>query len=339
MLSKEIVEMKIAIILISYNQEEYIVDALDGILNQSREPDEVVIADDGSTDATQQMIADYVKRHNLQSKWVLLLSKNNRGINKNFSNAIANSTSDIIIGLSGDDISLPNRCEVVEDIFFRNEDVSMIVTSGLIINEAGITIGNHIEPDGYRINDFSRLIKNGFGGHNPVGAAFRNEIFTRFPALSSSVPNEDDQITFRALLLGGILCSSTLTYKYRKHEKSISSWNTSHLLSKSEYADRYFSNLKVRAENYRIWDGLCEAHDNTFSINAIRKQINSKIEFLEWLATVGEKSLVDRFKSIIFYRKVLCKRDVFYSVTGRSGVIFWSILRDITSSLKWKRTQ
>jgi glycosyltransferase involved in cell wall biosynthesis len=325
--------MKIAVTLITYNQEKYIEEALDGIRLQSRVPDEVVIADDGSTDSTQLMIRDYVVKYSLTS-WKLLLSKNNRGINENLSTAINNTTAEIIIGMAGDDVSLPTRCQITEDIFRINCNVSMIATSGLVINELGETIGKKIEPNNLIFSDFSQLIKNGFVGHNSVGVAFKRDVFVKFPPLSKRVPNEDDQICFRAMLLGGIFHSSEITYKYRKHEESISSWNTSKLLSRKDYSTAYLNNLKVRSENFRIWLELCQINEGMTGIDNVKKMIGSKIEFLEWLSIVESTSFFNRFKKVLIYRNVLCRRDVLYALTGKVGIIAWSILRGILMQAK-----
>lgn len=54
----------VSIVCISYNQEKYIKDALDGFVMQKTEfPFEIVISDDCSTDNTRQIIADYKTRY------------------------------------------------------------------------------------------------------------------------------------------------------------------------------------------------------------------------------------------------------------------------------------
>jgi len=325
--------LTMAVVLITYNQQDYVVEALEGIRSQSREPDEVVIADDGSSDRTQSLIREYVEKYNLNG-WTLLLSPSNRGINENLAHAIINTTAEVIIGMAGDDISLPNRCQVTEDLFLKNQNISMIATSGLVIDESGVIIGKKIEPDGYVINDFTRLVKNGFTGHNPVGAALRREIFFNFPQLSKRVPNEDDQLSFRALLLGGIYCSSQITYKYRKHVHSISSWNSTRSKNKQEYADMLLSNLKIRAENYKIWIELCQLYRDNEGLEYIEKMIKSKIEFLVWLSEVDSATYFNRIKTVFLYRTVLCKRDFFYAITGKNGVIAWSRIRDMLEQIR-----
>src|SRR5438132_10520848 len=54
--------MKITVIVPVRNEEDSISVLLDGLLKQTRAPDEIVITDGGSTDATPLIIDDYVKR-------------------------------------------------------------------------------------------------------------------------------------------------------------------------------------------------------------------------------------------------------------------------------------
>lgn len=54
--------MKISVCIPVRNEEGSIRRLLDGLLNQTRQPDEIVITDGGSTDATPNIIEEYVKR-------------------------------------------------------------------------------------------------------------------------------------------------------------------------------------------------------------------------------------------------------------------------------------
>ena len=53
-------EKNISIVIPAYNAEHFIIEALDGIFNQTLLPKELVIIDDGSTDKTCQIIRDWI---------------------------------------------------------------------------------------------------------------------------------------------------------------------------------------------------------------------------------------------------------------------------------------
>ena len=54
--------MKISVVIPVRNEEESLPTLLDGLINQTHQPDEIVITDGGSTDSTRQIIENYIKR-------------------------------------------------------------------------------------------------------------------------------------------------------------------------------------------------------------------------------------------------------------------------------------
>ena len=55
----------ISVVMATYNGEEFIEKQLESIRNQSLKPDEVIICDDCSTDSTERIIVDFIKKYNL----------------------------------------------------------------------------------------------------------------------------------------------------------------------------------------------------------------------------------------------------------------------------------
>ena len=56
--------MKVSAVITAFNHAEYVGDALDSVLMQKADfPVEILIGDDGSTDGTREIIADYAERH------------------------------------------------------------------------------------------------------------------------------------------------------------------------------------------------------------------------------------------------------------------------------------
>lgn len=54
--------MKISVIVPVRNEEASVRALLDGLINQTRRPDEIVMTDGGSTDATREIIEEYIER-------------------------------------------------------------------------------------------------------------------------------------------------------------------------------------------------------------------------------------------------------------------------------------
>ena len=66
----------ISIIVPMYNMEEYILELLNSIKNQSYQKYEVILIDDGSTDKTANIVKDFIKN---DSRFKLIL-KSNQGV-------------------------------------------------------------------------------------------------------------------------------------------------------------------------------------------------------------------------------------------------------------------
>ena len=95
--------MRISVALCTFNGMPHIGEQLRSIEEQTRPVDELVIADDGSTDGTLEMLERYPVIKNPQRL----------GITKNFAQAIAACTGDIIFLADQDDVWAPNKVEVV----------------------------------------------------------------------------------------------------------------------------------------------------------------------------------------------------------------------------------
>ena len=55
-------DMKISLIISTYNSPKYLALALNSVLMQTRMPDEVIVADDGSGEETRMLIAKFQKQ-------------------------------------------------------------------------------------------------------------------------------------------------------------------------------------------------------------------------------------------------------------------------------------
>lgn len=108
----------ISIVLTTHNGEKYIIEQLESIINQSLKPNEILIGDDNSTDATLDLIINYLKNNSIKfyiddkdyikdgGSLIIRIFKNNTniGFNKNFINLIKKTAYDIIFISDQDDL-------------------------------------------------------------------------------------------------------------------------------------------------------------------------------------------------------------------------------------------
>lgn len=93
-----------------YNGEKYIRTAIHSVMAQTRQPDEVVIVDDGSTDAGPNIVAEYATN----DFRIRLERKPNGGQSSARNLGVARSSSELIAFLDQDDWWYPNHLEVLE---------------------------------------------------------------------------------------------------------------------------------------------------------------------------------------------------------------------------------
>lgn len=94
----------ISVIVPCYNGERFLAEAIDSILGQTRPPEEILIVDDGSTDATAQIARGYEPR-------VTLIQQDNAGPASARNDGIFRATGSLLAFLDQDDLWLPHKLE------------------------------------------------------------------------------------------------------------------------------------------------------------------------------------------------------------------------------------
>ena len=105
---------KISIIIPVYNTGKHIKKCLDSIITQTAIIDrEIIIINDGSTDNSEDLIKQYIQKHE-QSANIKYYSKENEGVAKTRNYGIEKSASDYIMFLDSDDYIEPNTLEILQ---------------------------------------------------------------------------------------------------------------------------------------------------------------------------------------------------------------------------------
>ncbi len=95
---------KVSVIIPSYNMAAYLPQTIDSIINQDYQSLEIIVSDDGSTDNTQAVVAEYIQRYPERIKYVL---HPNGGESAARNAGIAASDAEFLMFVDGDDLLLP----------------------------------------------------------------------------------------------------------------------------------------------------------------------------------------------------------------------------------------
>jgi hypothetical protein len=87
-----------------FNGKPHLAEALDSIISQTRQPDEVIVVDDGSTDGTAAVLASYGDR-------IRVVRQENRGHAAALNRAFAEARGDYVANCDVDDVWEPDKLE------------------------------------------------------------------------------------------------------------------------------------------------------------------------------------------------------------------------------------
>ncbi|WP_240416479.1 glycosyltransferase [Paenibacillus periandrae] len=117
----------ITIMMPAYNAEKFIKAAIESLLNQTYTNFELLIVNDGSTDATKSIISSF------DDPRIVYMEQNNMGEAGARNTALERTNGEFIVFQDADDLSLPNRLETLVEAF--QDGIGIVHSDMLIINE------------------------------------------------------------------------------------------------------------------------------------------------------------------------------------------------------------
>lgn len=133
------IEYKISVAMCTFNGESYLYDQLKSILDQTRQPDELVICDDLSSDLTVEIINDFKCKVYFPVR--LFINESNLGSTQNFEKAISLCSGDLIALADQDDIWDTDKLKIIEKQFVTNPKVDMVFTDAEIVDSSANSLG------------------------------------------------------------------------------------------------------------------------------------------------------------------------------------------------------
>jgi glycosyltransferase involved in cell wall biosynthesis len=113
---------RVAVVIPAHNGERYLGEAVESALSQTLAPASVIVVDDGSEDATPEVVrrfrprVDYIRQHRSGAA-----SARNRGV--------AMTTGDLVAFLDADDVWLPDKLQRQMEALPHDESAAMVFGS------------------------------------------------------------------------------------------------------------------------------------------------------------------------------------------------------------------
>ena len=151
--------MKISVAMCTHNGARYLREQLDSIAGQTRSPDELVVCDDASTDATREIIRNF----SVSAPFPVYLHINEAilGSTKNFEKAITICAGEVIALSDQDDVWRADKLAMIEKTFFKNPGIGMVFSDAEIVDDQLGTLGRRLWNESGFDKEKQGLIRSG----------------------------------------------------------------------------------------------------------------------------------------------------------------------------------
>jgi glycosyltransferase involved in cell wall biosynthesis len=232
----------LSIAMCTYNGARYLGDQLNSILQQTCLPDDMVICDDGSTDATIDMLEQFVRRAPFRVQ--IYINPVRLGASKNFEQAVNFCGGQYIALADQDDMWRNDKLAVLSALLEKHPQIAFVFTDALLIDENSKYIGKRLwQSTGFTPQKQAQF-RNGdqlspmLRRNMVTGATMmvRSDILRVVPPMIEGVVH-DFWLAFFAIISGyGGMAITQPTMSYRIHAQQSIGLGGSNLPEQAKYA-------------------------------------------------------------------------------------------------------
>ncbi|MCE9642889.1 MAG: glycosyltransferase [Candidatus Andersenbacteria bacterium] len=208
----------VSVVIPVYNAEHFLEQAIESILAQDYAPLEIIAVNDGSTDASADILRTY-------AEYIRIIDQKNSGVASARNKGFAAARGEYISFLDNDDIFLPRKISAQVEYLEKHPDIHMCVP----LCEGFLE--NGVQKPGWVRDGFLDVMHRNL---SPSAWLIRKQLFSYVGAFDPqySIASDTDWVA-RVLKAGyEIGTVEQLLWKKRVHQK-----NASHILSLSERAN------------------------------------------------------------------------------------------------------
>ena len=129
-------DIQVSVCIVTYNQENYIAECLEGIVTQQTNfKFEVIVGEDCSTDNTRLIIQEYIEKY--PELIIPVFHEKNVGAVENIKQVYKKAKGKYIAHIDGDDLVLPDKLQKQFDILEANPDCNICTHDVIRIEKNG----------------------------------------------------------------------------------------------------------------------------------------------------------------------------------------------------------
>lgn len=204
---------KVSVIIPTYNRAHFIAGAIESVLAQTYKDYELIVIDDGSTDAT----AEVMKAYHGKLRYV---PHENRGITSNMNMGVAEAKGEYFAMLGDDDLWLPDLLETQVTVLEKDPKLAFVCSGTHFINEQG-KITKTASRGALRNKTFESLLEENFVSH--LTAVVRRKCFNDVGGFDEQLATTQDYDLWLRLSKRYPFAYTDLPLaKYRVHGQNLS---------------------------------------------------------------------------------------------------------------------
>lgn len=197
----------ISVIMLSYNNVRFVMEAIRSVLNQTYSDWELIISDDGSTDGSWEIIQAMEKKH---KKIKAFRTPGRLGIPKNRKFAFEKTKGEFFCHLDGDDLLLPYT---LSTLINNIKDFDMVFSDMMWIDENS-NIKQYYQNTSTEIKDL---------GYRHI-TLFRRSIYKQLPGYNDRLTDycEDGDLFMQYAERKNYKLINEVLYRFRQHGNNTS---------------------------------------------------------------------------------------------------------------------
>jgi glycosyltransferase involved in cell wall biosynthesis len=204
-----------------FNSARYLAETIESVLRQTYPRIEIIVVDDGSSDATREIAGSYPVQYRFQE---------NRGISAARNTGVLESRGKYVQFLDHDDRLLPQAIELGVKLLEDHPECSMAVGEHRYIRADGSEIG-HSRKHSTQCDHYQRLLQNNFI-ETPCSVLHRRSALEFTGLFDENVQGaEDYELYLRTARQIPLITHGALVAEYRLHNANISGDAESMLLA------------------------------------------------------------------------------------------------------------
>ncbi|WP_419308078.1 glycosyltransferase family 2 protein [Chromohalobacter israelensis] len=210
----------------TYNGEKHLGEQIDSIIAQSYQNWELLVSDDGSSDATLKILKEYAKK---DSRIKIVNETRQGGVVDNFAKALEFVSSDYIMFCDQDDVWLGNKIEALMQVMNRKEaeldkstpilifsDRTVVDENKELISESAFAY-QKVSPE-YNLDQRFLFWRSTVFGCSTI---FNKALYDAAMPMPSYVPMHDHWFALNATQHGCVVIYQKTTMMYRVHMNNV----------------------------------------------------------------------------------------------------------------------